>query len=257
MARLGVSENQVFQVADQLSADDVRPTVDAVRIALGNTGSRTTINKYLKAWRERRTYNDAVGANLGGHLRQVITEQAELLLKALEAESALKALNGSKELEAALGSQRILNQQLEITLSECHGQLATLQDFCEQKNLQQLRQNAELTDLHEQNQAYREALVKEIGRRETLERQLAAFQKALTTTPDPKEKISESPAGKTAELKALQLRERIQGALIKEKVGEIKQLKLQLKAACTQHDKDLEQLSRSLAAAIRSTSKPN
>ena len=85
--RIGVSENEVFQAADQLSAAGVRPTVDTVRVALGNTGSRTTINTYLKTWRERHTTKDTVGINLGGQLRQVITEQAELLLKVLETES--------------------------------------------------------------------------------------------------------------------------------------------------------------------------
>ena len=67
MGRLGVTENQVFQAAQQLAADGVRPTVDTVRIALGNTGSRTTINAYLKAWRERQTRRDFGGANLGDH----------------------------------------------------------------------------------------------------------------------------------------------------------------------------------------------
>ena len=55
MGRIGISEYQVFQAADLLAADGVHPSVDTVRVELGNTGSRTTINKYLKEWREQRT----------------------------------------------------------------------------------------------------------------------------------------------------------------------------------------------------------
>ncbi len=90
MARFGVSEKAVLLVADQLVADGVRPSVVSVRIALGNTGSLTTINKHLRVWREQRAYRDAVRENLGDHLRQVITEQAEQLVKAIEAEGRLK-----------------------------------------------------------------------------------------------------------------------------------------------------------------------
>src|SRR6185295_1652159 len=116
MGRIGVSEYQVFKAADQLATEGVNPSVDTVRLELGNTGSRTTINKYLKAWRERRAHRETAGANLSGHLRQVITEQAELLLTALEAESGAKLQAKSQEFEAALHVQNEKNQQLDFAL---------------------------------------------------------------------------------------------------------------------------------------------
>ena len=55
MARAGVSEYHVFQAADRLKALGVNPTVEKVRRELGDTGSSTTINNHLRAWRERAT----------------------------------------------------------------------------------------------------------------------------------------------------------------------------------------------------------
>lgn len=48
MARHGLSKQEIQKVRDTLIAQGQHPTVDAVRIALGNTGSKTTIHKYLK-----------------------------------------------------------------------------------------------------------------------------------------------------------------------------------------------------------------
>lgn len=48
MARHGLSKQEIQKVRDTLIAQGQYPTVDAVRIALGNTGSKTTIHKYLK-----------------------------------------------------------------------------------------------------------------------------------------------------------------------------------------------------------------
>lgn len=48
MARSGLYKSDVKKARDALIAHGKHPSVDAVRIALGNTGSKTTIHKYLK-----------------------------------------------------------------------------------------------------------------------------------------------------------------------------------------------------------------
>lgn len=48
MARTGLYKSEVKQARDALIVQGHHPSVDAVRIALGNTGSKTTIHKYLK-----------------------------------------------------------------------------------------------------------------------------------------------------------------------------------------------------------------
>lgn len=52
MARTGIHKGEVIRARDRLLALSRRPTIDAVRIELGNTGSRTTIQRYLKELEE-------------------------------------------------------------------------------------------------------------------------------------------------------------------------------------------------------------
>lgn len=51
MANIGINKEDVFLAAEQLLvATGKEPTIQAVREKLGNTGSLTTISKYLKEW---------------------------------------------------------------------------------------------------------------------------------------------------------------------------------------------------------------
>ena len=52
MARGGLYKNDVQKARDALRAQGKHPSVDAVRVALGNTGSKTTIHRYLKELEE-------------------------------------------------------------------------------------------------------------------------------------------------------------------------------------------------------------
>lgn len=53
MARTGLYQSEVKKARDALVAQGKHPSVDAVRVALGNTGSKTTIHKYLKELEEQ------------------------------------------------------------------------------------------------------------------------------------------------------------------------------------------------------------
>lgn len=258
MGRIGISEYQVFQAADQLAADGLQPSVDTIRVELGNTGSRTTINKYLKLWRERQAHRNVAGANLSGHLRQVITEQSELLLSVLEAESNTKLQAKTKEFEETYQALRDNYQQLEQNHVQSLDSLKSLQDLSDDQALQLLQKQAELTDLNDQNQSLREALAKEVGRRETLElaisdrdRRVLTAQKELKTSHSRNEILSESAASKSSELQQLQQKERDQRALIKEKNDEIKRLNRELTALRTHNKKELGQLTQSLAKLLQ------
>ncbi len=48
MARTGLTKSQVRTCRDTLLAEGRYPSVDAVRLALGNTGSKSTIHRFLK-----------------------------------------------------------------------------------------------------------------------------------------------------------------------------------------------------------------
>jgi|GEM_PF-1756850 len=258
MGRIGVSEYQVFKAADQLVAEGAQPSVDTVRVELGNTGSRTTINKYLKLWRERRAHRDAAGANLSGHLQQLIADQAELLLSALEAESTAKLQAKTQEFEDTAQALHEKFQQLEQAHAQSQSTLKSLQEANEQQALHLLQRQSELEDLREQYQAQREALAKEIGRRETLERaiedrdhRLESVQKELKASHARNEILSESVAAKASELQQLQQKERDQRVLIKERNDEIKRLTREISTLRAQKEKELRQLTQSLAALLR------
>ncbi|MFT3930970.1 MAG: DNA-binding protein [Spongiibacteraceae bacterium] len=257
MGRIGVSEHQVFQAADQLAAEGIQPSVDTVRAELGNTGSRTTINKYLKLWRERKAHRDAAGANLSGHLRQVISDQAELLLSVLEAESSAKLLEKSQEFEANTQSLVEKNQQLERARLDSKAIIESLQKAKEQQSRDLLQRQSELVDVQEENQTLRESLAKEIGRREILERalndrgkQIAALQKEIKLNQSRNEILSEAIAAKSSELQQVQQKDRDQRALIKEKAEEIKRLGRELTNLRTHSEKELSRLAQILAKLV-------
>jgi predicted nucleic acid-binding Zn-ribbon protein len=51
MSRLGVTYEEVAEVAESILQKGESPTIDKVRQSLGGTGSNTTISKYLNGWR--------------------------------------------------------------------------------------------------------------------------------------------------------------------------------------------------------------
>ncbi|WP_025917938.1 DNA-binding protein [Herminiimonas sp. CN] len=54
MARAGITYAEVEQAAAVLAAEGKNPTVDAVRAALGGTGSKSTLAPLLKSWKSAR-----------------------------------------------------------------------------------------------------------------------------------------------------------------------------------------------------------
>ncbi len=52
MARGGVYKTEIEKARNALLAEGKHPSVDAVRVALGNTGSKTTIHRYLRVGRD-------------------------------------------------------------------------------------------------------------------------------------------------------------------------------------------------------------
>lgn len=83
MARAGISKFQVRKERDALVAKGQHPSIDAVRLALGNTGSRSTIHRYL------RELDEEEGTKLGDHplLSATLKEMVERLSVQLQTEA--------------------------------------------------------------------------------------------------------------------------------------------------------------------------
>lgn len=97
MARSGLYKSDVKKARDALLAQGKHPSVDAVRIALGNTGSKTTIHKYLKELEEedggaggRRASISEALQDLVERLAAQLQDEADARIDAIRAEHAEK-----------------------------------------------------------------------------------------------------------------------------------------------------------------------
>lgn len=125
MARTGLSKAQVKDTRAQLIAAGRYPSVDAVREALGNTGSKSTIHKYLKELEsedgdaaERRDDSARALHTLVEQLADRLHLDAERRMQAMRAEYEL-ALR-QKELELAALREQVgqLSAQLHEIAAE-------------------------------------------------------------------------------------------------------------------------------------------
>ena len=57
MARSGIYKSEVVRARDALRAQGRHPSIDAIRVELGNTGSKATIHRYLGS--SQKTENKA------------------------------------------------------------------------------------------------------------------------------------------------------------------------------------------------------
>lgn len=126
MARTGVYFSDVKQARDALVAQGRHPSIDAVRMALGNTGSKTTIHKYLREIEEQESgrqgdVSDAIGelvAKLAAQLKQEA---------ALEVESMRAQLAGQEALHShALDELRAELTDTQHTLAASHAHVDTI-----------------------------------------------------------------------------------------------------------------------------------
>lgn len=127
MARGGLYKSDVQKARDALRAQGKHPSVDAVRVALGNTGSKTTIYRYLKELEEEEgqglggkvAISDAL-QDLVGRLAGRLREEAEAVVA--EARQRFEALLQERghALERAQQEVAALSAQLQRTETAWH-----------------------------------------------------------------------------------------------------------------------------------------
>ena len=79
MARSGLYKGDVQRARDSLLAQGKNPSVDAVRVALGNTGSKTTIHRYLRELEEEEGRPVGAKAAVSEALQDLVTRLATRL----------------------------------------------------------------------------------------------------------------------------------------------------------------------------------
>jgi len=99
MARTGLYKSEVKKARDALVAQGINPSVDAVRVALGNTGSKTTIHKYLKELEEEGDGADGRKSTLSDTLQDFVARLAVQLQEEANARvSEIQAQNADNDL---------------------------------------------------------------------------------------------------------------------------------------------------------------
>jgi chromosome segregation ATPase len=95
MARTGLTKSQVRETRDQLLAAGRYPSVDAVRHALGDTGSKSTIHKHLKELAEEDNKAGTKREDTSRSLQTLVEQLADQLHQ--DAEQRFEALRADYE----------------------------------------------------------------------------------------------------------------------------------------------------------------
>lgn len=121
MARGGVNKVIVQKAREALLARGENPSIDAVRVELGNTGSKTTIHRYLKELDEvdqrRSAPQQALSDELGelvSRLAQRLKEESEEQIERALAVSRAEKSELSEQLKASQIALGQLQQQFDI-----------------------------------------------------------------------------------------------------------------------------------------------
>lgn len=171
MARSGLYKSDVQKARDALIAQGINPSVDAVRVALGNTGSKTTIHKYLKeldsedggAGGKRVSVSEAL-QDLVERLAARLQEEAEERVAAVRVDSDAKGAEHVAALQAAQNENSQLRARaLELEAALQEQALALVASQADHQRESTMRQVAEqqVSDLQQrlvENEAHRQSL---------------------------------------------------------------------------------------------------
>ena len=116
MARAGLTRVDIKRARDSLIAQGMHASIDAIRIALGNTGSKTTIHRYLKELEEEEGASLTRAASLSDAIQDLVARLAARLHEEAQVRVDQQA--------AAAAAQR---QQAHAEIAKLTGELAALQ----------------------------------------------------------------------------------------------------------------------------------
>jgi hypothetical protein len=124
MARIGLTKTQVRETHDRLVAEGRYPSVDTVRHALGDVGSKSTIHRYLKELRDEDPQAGIRVEDTAGALQALVGQLAERLHA--ESDGRLRTLRA--EHEAALRAKDAELAELRATVARLGARLQMLEE---------------------------------------------------------------------------------------------------------------------------------
>ncbi|MBF8757235.1 DNA-binding protein [Pseudomonas guariconensis] len=123
MARVGINKVVVQQARQALLARGEHPSIDAVRIELGNTGSKTTIHRYLKELEEHPPApldTASLSSQLSGLVEQLaeqLNDQAQARIRDAEADFEAQREQLQAQVQLAQQALAAAHHQLQIQAS--------------------------------------------------------------------------------------------------------------------------------------------
>lgn len=175
MARTGVFLADVKKARDQLVAQGRRPSIDAIRAALGDTGSKSTIHKHLRELEAAengppRTASAAI-LDLASQLADQLDREANSAVDAVRNEMA--ALRAAHDADMAARQHALhVSQQ---ALAQFRSVAKEQRDQESRRHVQQLQAvQAELREAHQATAMKQEELIKLNKQTAALAAELAA-----------------------------------------------------------------------------------
>jgi chromosome segregation ATPase len=182
MARGGINKAIVQKARESLLARGENPSIDAVRIELGNTGSKTTIHRYLKEIEDfdprprasRERLSDELTELVAGLLERMTEEGGEALAYAQarfneqrsELEQKLDGLSAElaslqREVDSQKGALALQADELQICQTSLQTELtrnARLSQNCSDLEIRVQEKDEQIRSLEEKHLHSREAL---------------------------------------------------------------------------------------------------
>ncbi|MFZ6800088.1 DNA-binding protein [Undibacterium sp. Di24W] len=183
MARTGLYKSEVKKARDAVMAQGRHPSVDAVRVALGNTGSKSTIHKYLKELEmedggiaDRKTSISEALHDLVARLAVQLEEEANARIGEVQTQSTEKERQLNASIAALNAANEVLSDKLSAAEARTQSEVAAHARTAESLQRETITRHTleqQVADLKErlvENDAHRQSLeAKHIHAREALE----------------------------------------------------------------------------------------
>lgn len=183
MARTGLYKSEVKKARESLIAQGRHPSVDAVRIELGNTGSKSTIHKYLKELEvedgeiiDRKTSISEALHDLVARLAVQLENESNARIGEVQTQSMEKERQLNTSIAALTAANEALSDKLSAAEARTQNEVAAHAKTAESLQRETILRHTleqQVTDLKErlvENEAHRHSLeTKHTHAREALE----------------------------------------------------------------------------------------
>lgn len=180
-----VTNEEIHSIADELVAKGQRPTLAAIRKALGG-GSFSTISEAMKEWREQKHNQELLEAripeNLSGQMQQMFANICQLAMTEARAEVEKELAESKNEAEQARFEYRKLTNtygEIESRIKGIVAQNKSLSDACERYQGIAEERSDQIDNLKDELKDEREKsynLTKELGKLEIKAEHVSALE---------------------------------------------------------------------------------